>query len=491
MGGVGLKRSMCAWAALLLGIESAALGLCSAPAGAQTPPSNSSSAPAASGGEVVEKDFWTGFWHRQTMLGDIFGLRPWLGSFGATFNLQEISEILGNATGGFKRGATYDGLTTMTLQLDPAKLFGIEDGLFNASGLQIHGRNLSAENLGTLQTASGIEADQATRLWELWYQQGFLDNAFDVKLGQESLDQEFIVSQYAGLFVNTMFGWPMVPSADMLAGGPAYPLSALGVRLRAKPNDSLTFLAGVFNDDPAQPGAADPQASNASGTAFRLGDGALVIAEAQYALNQPGLGEMDTGKGELGMPGTYKLGFWYDSGSFADQRFDTTGLSLADPASSGIPRPHRGDFSLYGVMDQMIWRPSAESPQSLGFLARAMGAPADRNLISFSLNLGLTLKDPLPGRDNDTAGLGFGYAQVSGRAAGLDRDTGFFSGAPFPVRTSEKFVELTYQYQLTPWWQLQPDLQYTFNPGAGIQNPATLARVRNELVLGLRTIVTF
>ena len=33
------------------------------------------------------------------------------------------------------------------------------------------------------------------------------------------------------LFVNTMFGWPMVPSADMPGGGPAYPLSASGVRL--------------------------------------------------------------------------------------------------------------------------------------------------------------------------------------------------------------------------------------------------------------------
>ena len=468
----------------------AALSLWPAPASAQTAPT--SAAPLQASDAGAEKDFWTGFWRRPTMLGDIFGLRPWLGSFGVAFNLQEISEVLGNATGGFKRGATYDGLTTMTLQLDPEKLFGVENGLFNASALQIHGRNLSAENLGTLQTASGIEADRVTRLWELWYQQGFGDGASDVKFGQQSLDQEFMVSQYAALFVNTMFGWPMVPSADMLAGGPAYPLSALGLRLRAKPTDSLSLLAGVFNDDPATLHAGDPQLSDASGTAFRLGDGALLIAEAQYSLNQPGLGEMDTGSGgALGMPGTYKLGMWYDSGNFADQRFDDTGLSLADPASDGIPRLHRGNFSIYAVMDQMIWRPSPDSPQSLGFFLRPMGAPADRNLIDLSLNAGLTLKDPLPARDNDTAGIGFGYAQVSGRASARDRDTGFFSGAAFPVRSSEKFVELTYQYQLAPWWQLQPDLQYVFNPGGGIQNPATSARVRNEAVVGVRTTVTF
>ena len=56
-----------------------------------------------------------------------------------------------------------------------------------------------------------------------------------------------------------------------------------------------------------------------------------------------------------------------------------------------------------------------------------------------------------------------------------------------PVRSDETFVEATYQYQLTPWAQLQPDLQYVFNPGAGIANPNNpTSRVRNELVFGVR-----
>src|SRR6202041_1970109 len=121
------------------------------------------------------------------------------------------------------------------------------------SALQIHGTNLSANNLLTLQTASGIEADRSTRLWELWYQQKFLEESrLDIKIGQQSLDQEFMVSPNAGLFVNTIFGWPMVPSADMPGGGPAYPLSALGVRFRARPIDPLTFLVGVFNGSPVR-----------------------------------------------------------------------------------------------------------------------------------------------------------------------------------------------------------------------------------------------
>ncbi|WP_255446365.1 hypothetical protein [Bombella sp. ESL0378] len=38
---------------------------------------------------------------------------------------------------------------------------------FQISMEQIHGRNLSADNLGVYQTISGIEADRSTRLWKM------------------------------------------------------------------------------------------------------------------------------------------------------------------------------------------------------------------------------------------------------------------------------------------------------------------------------------
>ena len=56
------------------------------------------------------------------------------------------------------------------------------------------------------------------------------------------------------------------------------------------------------------------------------------------------------------LPGVYKIGAWYDSYKFDDQQTDTLGLPLASPLSNGTPAAHHGDFSLYGVMDQMIWR---------------------------------------------------------------------------------------------------------------------------------------
>ncbi|MBV8662577.1 MAG: carbohydrate porin, partial [Hyphomicrobiales bacterium] len=113
------------------------------------------------------------------LLGDMWGLRPLLAKYGTTLNIVENSEVLGNVTGGFRQGFSYEGLTTATLQMDTQRAFGVQGGTFNVSAEQIHGGNLSAANLGTLQTASGIEADPTTRLWELWYQQKFGDK-FDV-----------------------------------------------------------------------------------------------------------------------------------------------------------------------------------------------------------------------------------------------------------------------------------------------------------------------
>ena len=469
-------------------------GLPSAPATQENPvPGGGNAAP--SGPAPGEPGFTTGLFSssRSNLLGDLYGVRNVLGSYGISLGLQETSEVFGNATGGIHRGAAYNGLTTMSLGIDTDKAFGWEGGIFNASAFQIHGRNYSADNLGTLQTASGIEAQRATRLWELWYQQSLLDGKVDVKLGQQSLDQEFFGSQGSSLFINTMMGWPLIPSVDQYAGGPAYPLASLGIRVRLQPIDNVTLLAGVFDDNP--PGGAffdDSQVRGASqsGTNFNTRTGALVFGEVQYAINAPVTGEMHYGKGELGLPGVYKLGFWYDSGTFYDQRFDNTGLSLADPNSTGNPRQYRGNYSIYGVFDQMVWRPDADGPQAVGIFARLMGAPGDRNLASFSVNAGITLKAPLPGRDNDTIGLGYGLAKIGQHAIGLDQDNNALS--PTPIRSSESFIELTYQYQAAPWWTLQPDVQYVWTPGGGVSNPlAPAKRIANEAVFGLRTNIVF
>jgi len=432
-------------------------------------------------------DFTTGLWTRGNLLGDAGGFRSTLWTYGITIGVQGINEVWGNVSGGIKRSASYDGVTLASIGLDTQRAFGWRGGTFNISAWNIRGRSISSDNLLNLQTVSGILATPTTRIWEVWYQQSFLDGQFDIRLGQQSLDQEFLVSANSALFINTIMGWPMVPSADLYAGGPAYPLSALGVRLRAQLPAGFTVLGGVFDDNPpGGPFDADSQllGSTRWGGNFNLRTGALIIGEIQYALNQPSNGQMDYGAGSSGLPGTYKLGFWADTAPFPSPRFDNTGMPLA--ITGGTPLNLRNNFSIYGVADQMVWQAGGDDPRSVSVFARLMGAPGDRNLINFSVNAGITMKAPMPGRDDDSVGIGIGIAKFSPTAAGFDLDSGV------PVRGTETFIEVTYQAQVTGWWQLQPDFQYVFNPGGGILNPNDpTQRVGNEAMLGLRSIVTF
>ena len=220
----------------------------SSPSGTDNPAAKADQAPPAP----------TGFWDRSNLFGDMGGLRPWLGNYGVTIGLQETSEYLNNLSGGIKRGGAYDGLTQLGIGIDTQKAFGLSGGTFNVSALQIHGTNLTQRDLATLQTATGIEADDTTRLWELWYQQSLPGGKVDIKVGQQSLDQEFMVSQYAGTFMNATFGWSALPSVDLPAGGPAYPLSSLGVRVRVAPTDNWTVPAGVFDGNAAGSGVGRP-----------------------------------------------------------------------------------------------------------------------------------------------------------------------------------------------------------------------------------------
>ncbi len=436
--------------------------------------------------------FLGGITKTNVLLGNMGGLRTELSKYGMSLAFAETSEVIGNLTGGTKTGAAYDGLTQMLLQLDTARAFGLHGGLMNVSALWIHGTNVSATNLQTIQTASGIEADRSLRLWEVWYQQKFLEeDRLDIRIGQQSLDQEFMNSQNASYFVNTMFGWPVVPSYDLPGGGPAYPLSALGARIRWRPIDPVTLLLGVFSGSPASSANGDPQMINPSGVSFPVNRGVMVIGEIQYGF--PSLGSMISADAPEPLARTYKLGFWYNSENFADQLYDNTGLSLANPSSNGVPLNRHGDFSLYAVADQLVWVDPHDGDRTVNVFSRVTAAPqADRNLITVGVNAGVTVHEPFTHRDSDTFGIAMGFAKVSGSAAALDKSAAYYTGAYVPVRGSETYIEATYQYQATPWWQIQPDVQYVFTPGGGLANPNDpTKRIGNELITGVRTNILF
>jgi porin len=162
---------------------------------------------------------------------------------------------------------------------------------------------------------------------------------------------------------------------------------------------------------------------------------------------------------------------------------------LASAASTGIPRRYNGDASLYGIIDQPLFHKQG-SDHGLNVFARVMGAPGDRNLVDLYVDGGLSYKAVFA--DNDTIGFAVAYAHIGGAARAFDAQQALASGGPYPIRSAETALELTYQFSLARWCQLQPDLQYIVNPGGGVANPAAPpSRIKNAVIAGLRTVVTF
>jgi len=137
-----------------------------------------------------------------TLLGDAGGVRTFLGKYGVSIGLQNVSEAFGNPDGGRARGATFDGQNTLSLGIDLGKAVGLQGGLFNVSAYQVYGRGLSVNDIDNLNLVSSIEARRSAWLFELWYQQGFLGGAADLRVGQLAADQEFMITQNGNWFVN-------------------------------------------------------------------------------------------------------------------------------------------------------------------------------------------------------------------------------------------------------------------------------------------------
>ena len=272
--------------------------------------------------------------------------------------------------------------------------------------------------------------------------------------------------------LDATFGWPPLADADLPGGGPAYPLATPGVRLAITPNDQLKLMIAVFNGDPADPNCtADPQVCNNNGLDFSLDSPPLLIAEASYKYNQDELA------------GTIKLGGWNHFGNFRDQRFDAGGLPIAGTGLSG--RVIHGDYALYAVVDQPVWRTPGSDAKEVDLFGRVVGAPTDQNLVDFYADGGVNFSGVVPHRPDDSLAMGFAYAGFSSRAHGFDLDAGL------PVaRTFEALLEICYTLQLNSGWTLQPDFQQIWRPGGGVPND-TGGTVGNATVVGVRTTLNF
>lgn len=403
--------------------------------------------------------------------GDPGGVRKWLSERGITYNLIYTNDVLSNLAGGNKRGTIDQGKVEGQLTVDLEKLAGWQDLTLYANAFQIHNTGrIRRDYVGGMNTIAAIEAAPSTRLSELWLERKFLGGAASFRVGQLAADSEFFFSDLSNMFMQT--DWPTIAAVNQPSGGPAYPLSTPGARLKFDYSKDMSLLLAVFNGDPAGPGTGDADLRNRYGLNFRVRDPALIIGEAQFRFNR--------GKDDSGLARTLKLGSWSHLGEFNDQRYANDGTLLANPAGSGIAAKHRGDFGIYGIIDQQIYRLRGGGPDSgVSVFSRASMSPSDRNLVDVQVDGGIVFAGLIPNRPDDRFGASVLYARFSDSVRGFDQDQINFSGVPGPVRDYETNLELSYVAQIIPGWTVQPDFQYIWHPSGQAGRDAKVMGVRS------------
>ena len=269
------------------------------------------------------------------------------------------AEVWGNTTGGLKQGAVYTGLLDFGATVDLEKLVGWKGASVSTTWLWLSGRDASEDLVGNFLTISNIAGFNTLRMLELWFQQDFFLRGDDeppglsIRVGQITADSEFVISDYGALFTNGTFGWPAFLYTNIPAGGPGYPMGALGVRVAVNPWEWMTVQSAIFE------GNVFDQDVNRHGFRWDLNSnqGYFWLNEIQGRWNQ--------GDDAQWLPGQAKFGAWFHTADFADPFVDENGVPLADEGSSGNPQTHQWNYGFYWILDQMLYRePSRASPSS-------------------------------------------------------------------------------------------------------------------------------
>jgi porin len=267
----------------------------------------------------------------------------------------------------------------------------------------------------------------------------------------------------------------------------------MGIRVKAALSEKITAFGAIFNGNAARPGDGDPQLRDNHGLAFRVNDAPWVIGQVRW--------DYDLDVGGRPLAGNFTPGAWRHFGQFDDQRFTAQGQSIADPSGTGMAAKLRGDFGIFAVLEQTLYRPSSVTEKGVSAsvpgvtaFARIAYSPPDRNLINLYLDGGIGFVGFVAGRPQDRFGMGIAYMQISNADRNLDRDTQGFTGMPRPVRSNESVLELIYEAHIKPGWLLAPYFQYIFRPSGGIPNPkdlSGLSRIGDAAVFGLTTTLKY
>src|SRR5690625_1833753 len=153
---------------------------------------------------------------------------------GASFT----GDFLANANGGAKTGSVSAGLLEIEFSADLEKIFGWNGASFFANAFYFHGHDLSEHLVGSFDDVSNIFSETDFNFFNIYLQQKLAEENIRLKIGQIAADDDFMTSEKADLFINSVFG--PLPTLVGNIPAPEYPLAAPGFFLRSKPAEEWT-----------------------------------------------------------------------------------------------------------------------------------------------------------------------------------------------------------------------------------------------------------
>ena len=409
----------------------------------------------------------------KTATGDWNGFRNTLENKGVTISSNFTTDLGGNPVGGLKKSAAYSGFLDLSIALDFEKLISLKGLALTISNYLASGKNLS-NDIGNLFGVQEIYAPGNYFFGELDLSLSLLNDRLVLEAGRLFAGDVFMTNELWQYYVSGGVNMNLNSIGSNIFF-PEFNIAAWAVRISYQPNKNWQLVGGIYNADPK---AKD---TNKHGLyfSFDMDKGYLALGQISYKHHQ--------NREDNGLPGSAAFGSYYESSKFPE---------LADATQS-----QRGNYGLYFVFDQMLFRgdwPNFEGPQHLSSKAtysdkvkhpyrkqtvvskdRPKGltlwggaylAPRESiNTQTYQLAGGLLYQGLFPGRARDVTAFGIILGKFSDKLAGQGTET---------------VLELNHRLQVGPWLYITPDIQYVIKPNGRSNIP-------DALVLGVEASVNF
>ena len=386
---------------------------------------------------------------RKKLTGDWFGRRDCLAQNGITWDIDHVTFLYGVANGGVERDTRFGGHGDYVMNADMGKL-GVQEGLFlKLRAEHRYGKSLGGATGGLLPPyvvadLPVVDSDEIY-LTNVLITQALSEN-FAIFAGKlDTLDgdaNDFAHRRGKDQFSNVAFvGTPI--------GLRTIPYATLGTGFVVLENREPVFQFSVLN----------PRESvRTSGFEHLFSEGVTLATELRRPTHF------------FGLLGHHLIGGTWSSRNYVALDQDPRVLLPSVPIAR-----QSGSWSVYYNFDQYLEVFDEAKRQGWGIFGRAGVADRDTNPIEWFLSFGVGGNCPLAGRENDRFGAGW---FIAGTSSAIDPLLSQFLG---PIGNGQG-VECFYNYEVTPWFHLTPDLQVVF--------PAR-QQINDSLLLGLRGKVDF